>query len=128
MKKAVSAAVIDCGRILSVRKGSHWILPGGKPEENESDLECLAREVGEELSWTKLKGVKYYGKFEGLSPNKGDLMQAEVYFAQIDGPLNPVREGDTIKEKSWMTREDVEQKYILSDITRKIVDSLKSYF
>lgn len=128
MKKAVCAAVIDCGRILLVRKGSHWILPGGKPTGTESDLECLAREVGEELSGTKLRSEKFYGTFEGFSPNKGDFMEASVYFAQIDGVLNPVRVGDSVREYSWMTREDTEKKYILSDITRKVVDSLKTYF
>lgn len=127
MRKAIGAAVIDSGRILLVRKGSHWILPGGKPEGNESDLECLAREVGEELSGTKLKDIKFYGTFEGITPHKGDLLTAEVYFAQIDGHLNPVRPGDTIKESCWVSREDAEGKYLLSDITKKVVDSLRTY-
>jgi 8-oxo-dGTP diphosphatase len=127
MKKVVSAAVINCGRILLVRKGSYWILPGGKPEGEESDLECLAREVGEELSGTKLKNVRLYGSFKGFSPIKGDFMENEVYSAQIDGPLNPVREGDSVSEYSWMNKSDL-GKYILSEITQKVVDSLKTSF
>ena len=43
----IGVAVTDADRLLLVRKkgtGS-YILPGGKPEEGESDLQALKREV-----------------------------------------------------------------------------------
>jgi len=52
MRIAIGAAIIEDGKILLVRKRQSWILPGGKPEPKESDIECLCREVSEELSGT----------------------------------------------------------------------------
>ncbi|MGP5660751.1 NUDIX domain-containing protein [Corynebacterium falsenii] len=39
------------GSVLTVRKynSSSWILPGGKPEKNESERQTLIRELREEL-------------------------------------------------------------------------------
>lgn len=47
----VAIVVQRNGTVLCVRKGPnhHWILPGGKPEDGESDLATLTREIGEEL-------------------------------------------------------------------------------
>ena len=49
MRKAISAAIVSNGRIIVVKKGDVWILPGGKPDGNETDQQCLTRELGEEL-------------------------------------------------------------------------------
>jgi 8-oxo-dGTP diphosphatase len=47
----IGLAVIDDNRLLLVRKrGSGiYILPGGKPEQGENDVQALVREVQEEL-------------------------------------------------------------------------------
>ncbi|WP_457489191.1 NUDIX domain-containing protein, partial [Tardiphaga sp. P5_C10] len=47
----IGLAVTDGARLLLVRKrgGRSYILPGGKPEQGESDFQALAREVEEEL-------------------------------------------------------------------------------
>ena len=48
----VGLLAVRNGRILLCRKKrgtSLWILPGGKREPGESSLECLARELREEL-------------------------------------------------------------------------------
>ena len=58
MRTAIGAAIINEGKLLIVRKKQSWILPGGKPEPGESDLDCLCREVGQELSGTKLEVAK----------------------------------------------------------------------
>ncbi len=119
MRTAIGAAIIDNGKILLVRKRQSWILPGGKPEPNESDIECVCREVSEELSGTQLDNIRYYGDFEGRTPHKGDILNVKVYFANIKGRLcQPAAE---IAEYNWI--ENTKQ-YNLSDITSKIVDSL----
>lgn len=119
MKVAIGAAIIEDGKILLLKKGKGWILPGGKPEPGESEIECICREVDEELSGTQLENFEYYGDFEGITPNKGYHLRARVYFANIIGELGePSAE---IEESAWV--ED-SSKYVLSDITSKIVDSL----
>ena len=119
MRTAIGAAIIDEEKILLVRKRQSWILPGGKPEPNESDIECLCREVSEELSGTQLDNIRYYGDFEGRTPHTGDILRAKVYFANIKGKLGqPAAE---IAVYDWVN--DVSE-YNLAEITSKIVDSL----
>ncbi len=122
MRVAIGAVVIRENSLLIVKKRNSWILPGGKIEEGESDLECLSREVGEELSGTKICNEIFYGEFEGRTPHRGDILKSRVYFAGIDGPLRDVYERDSISEVRWV--ENFER-YNLSKITSKIVDSLK---
>ena len=120
MKKAIGAAIIENGKILLVRKNQSWILPGGKPEQGESDIECMCREVQEELSGTLLKNMLYYSSFEGITPHSGEMLRAEVYFADIAGNLG--KPSAEIQEARWMSEI---HEYNLSDITSKIVNSLQ---
>ena len=122
MRTAINVAIIQDNKLLLVRKKSTWILPGGKPEIGENDLECLCREIDEELSGTKIKDISYYSQFEGKTPHKGDMLRAKVYFANIDGQLYSVRDGDSISEVTWVNDFS---KYNLSNITSKIVNSLQ---
>lgn len=120
MRTAINAAIIQNRRLLLVRKKDHWILPGGKPEPNESDLECLCREVKEELSGTQLERINYYGTFDGKTPHTGDILLARVYFADIKGEL--ISTSAEIVDYAWAR--DI-SKYNLSDITAKIMFALK---
>ena len=122
MRTAISAAIIQDNKLLLVKKKFTWILPGGKPEKGETNLECLCREINEELSGTKLKNIHFYNTFEGKTPHKKDLLRAEVYFASINGHLRSVREEDSISEVTWAHKPST---YNLSDITSKIVYSLQ---
>jgi ADP-ribose pyrophosphatase YjhB (NUDIX family) len=123
MRVAIDAVIIEESKLLLVKKRNSWILPGGKIEDNESELECLSREVSEELSGTKICEEKFYGDFEGRTPHRGDILKAKVYFAKINGELYGVREGDSISRVEWVR--DFKN-YNLSDITSKIVDSLRT--
>ncbi|MDE1865106.1 MAG: NUDIX domain-containing protein [Candidatus Micrarchaeota archaeon] len=120
MRVAINAAIISDQGILLVKKGEVWILPGGKPTPGESDIACLCREVGEELSNTKLGNMRFYGEFTGVTPHKGDVLSAKVYFADINGALGPasaeIREVRWVKDKAECP---------LSDITSKIFASLQ---
>jgi 8-oxo-dGTP pyrophosphatase MutT (NUDIX family) len=123
MRTAINAAIIKGGKLLIVKKRNTWILPGGKPEKNENDLECLCREICEELSGTKITNINYYNFFDGKTPHRRDTLRAKVYFANIDGDLYSVREGDSISEMKWVNDFS---KYNLSEITLKIIDSLRN--
>ena len=122
MRTAINAAIIQGNKLLLVRKKLTWILPGGKPEIGENDLECLCREIDEELSGTKIKDINFYDQFEGKTPHKGDILRTKVYFANINGQLYSVRDGDSISEVKWVNNF---AQYNLSDITSKIVNSLQ---
>jgi 8-oxo-dGTP pyrophosphatase MutT (NUDIX family) len=119
----IDAAIIQDKRLLLVKKRASWILPGGRIKPRESALDCLAREVREELSGTKLKNFRFYGNFEGLSPH-GNKKLAMVYFADIKGRLySPSQE---ILDSRWINDQDIDTgQYLVSDITSKVFISLK---
>ncbi len=119
MRKAIGVVIIKNGRILLVRKKKVWILPGGKPEIGESDMQCLFREVREELPQLVLQDPEYFSAFVGTTPHKGDQLQAEVYFAHANGDITPSAE---VNKAEWVKNPE---EYNLSDITRKIVFFLR---
>lgn len=119
MRVAVGAAIIENKKILLVRKKESWILPGGKPEEEETETQCLIREVKEELSTVRIVDIHFYKAIEGITPHKGDLLQARVYLTTIEGEAKPSAEINAVK---WTEKPE---ELNLSDITRKIVASLR---
>jgi len=70
MKQVIQGIVVEDGHVLLVRKNDAWIFPGGKLEEGESHLACLAREFREELSGTKInpKSAEYF-EYQGDDHN-----------------------------------------------------------
>jgi len=77
-----------------------YITPGGKIEPQETDTECLEREVQEEICCS-VGNLVYFGTFNGTTP-EGYLHQ-KCYFGNLVGKiaLNP---SDTINGYSWIDR------------------------
>ena len=121
MRKAVNAIIIRSKALLLFRKNETWILPGGKPEEGENNLECLVREFEEEASGAEIRISKYYGRFIGTTPHRGDELTAHVYFADIFGEKN-VRPSAEIEEAKYVRSFG---NYNISDITLKVIERLQ---
>ncbi|SRR6056297_338395 len=119
MRVAIDLADIRNGRILLVRKRKTWILPGGKPETGESDMDCLKREVEEETAGIICKNPKYYKSISGITPHKRDKLKVKIYLGNIKGKIKPRAEINKIK---WIKNPE---KYNLSHITKKIIESLR---
>jgi len=81
-----------------LRKKESWLLPGGKPKLNESDIACLVREVEEELSGTELENIAYYGEFIGKT-HIGEEFKTKVYLANVKGELK--ESSAEISEYKW---------------------------
>ena len=120
MRRVIGAIIIENNKILLVRKKETWIFPGGKPEPGESELECLCREVGEELSGTELDEISHYRDFAGVAPHKGDSVQVKTYFAKIKGELK--QPSAEISAVEWVSNE---REYTLSDPTSKAINRLR---
>lgn len=115
----ICAAIIQENKILLVRKKETWILPGGKPEQNESDLECLIREFGQELPHLKLRNIRQYKSIPGKSPHKKDNILTAIYLADASGEITPSAE---INASMWS---DNPEALNLSDATHKAIISLR---
>jgi 8-oxo-dGTP diphosphatase len=99
----VIGAVIrdDAGRLLTVRKAGSTIfmLPGGKPEPGEDDIDALRRELLEELG-VALRSAVRLGAFEAPAANEpGARVQSNAYVVQIEGAVAPAAE---IAEIRWI--------------------------
>ena len=118
MGRAINIAIIENKKILLVKKVDVWILPGGKPIWNKSDYGCLVREIAEELG-VKIIIKDYYSSFIGKTPHKGNVLEARVYFGNLIGDINPSGE---ISDARFV---DNLSDYSISDITKRIINSLK---
>ena len=88
--EVVGAIIRDAeGRLLTVRKRgtTRYMLPGGKREPGENDLQALAREVFEELG-ARLISAELLGRFEAPAANEpGATVVSHAYLATVDNDI-----------------------------------------
>lgn len=99
---------INNGKVLSTRSKTKtkFYFPGGKRENNESDIACLKREILEELSVHIIeKSLRFMGTFEAAADgqNQDTLVRMRCYFCDFDGVLLPANEIETFE---WLTYKD----------------------
>ena len=84
----VGLLVVREGRILLCRKSRGTqllILPGGKFEPGETAMQCLEREVREELGEVSLRHPGYIATYEHVAADPGKTLRLELYRAELDG-------------------------------------------
>ena len=105
-----------------------YLLPGGKREDGESDLESLQRELMEELNIAPTD-PEFFGEYERLVHPSGTAeryrVRVRAYVAGFEG--EPIPDQDEVLEIAWASMLDLESgKYPLNPILREyIVPQLK---
>ena len=97
-------------------------FPGGKRENNESDVECLKREILEEHNVHILENtVKFFGSFEAQADGHepGVLVRMLCYFSDFSGTLKASNEVESFE---WIKYED---RYRTSAVDILILEELK---
>jgi 8-oxo-dGTP pyrophosphatase MutT (NUDIX family) len=105
----IGLLAIHDGRILLCRKkrGTQLlILPGGCLEENETALECLHREIREELGDVSVSKVEFIGRYTdqaATASGSPKTVNIELYSGVITG--EPVASSE-IAELIWFSPSD----------------------
>ena len=101
----VGALILRDDRLLLCRKNrdtSKLILPGGRVEAGESDVDCLTRELREELGEVVLRNVEYVGTYEDRAafddPAVVKTLRIALYRGDMVGAPTPASE---ITEIVW---------------------------
>ena len=114
--EVAAAVIVKHGRLLLVRKRgtSAFILPGGKPESGESDLQCLAREMREELAATIDTDAAFLGAFEAEAANEpGRRVLARAYLLYL---LNEPMAAGEIEKVIWCDIRKPREHYVLAPL------------
>ena len=121
----IGLLVIRNGKILLCRKRhstSLLILPGGCREPGESVLECLQRELREELGDVTLASADYIGTYSDQAagdPTK--TMQIELYLGEVTG--NPAPHSE-IAKLVWFAPNSDDWSHLAPSLANKILPDL----
>jgi 8-oxo-dGTP diphosphatase len=122
----VGLALLRDGRLLLVRRhgDSALILPGGKPEAGETDMQALEREIHEELSCRIVRSsVRFVGDFvDELVDDPERTVRIRLYVGSVNGALRPAAE---IHEVVWHPLADIDEKTLAPSLRQQILPSLR---
>jgi len=95
--KKVALAVFKDEKILQVRTNKQpdvFYTLGGKIEEGESEVDCLKREVREEIGCEiDENSIKFLTEFEDIAHGKGETMlNIKMYEGKLTGEPKPSSE------------------------------------
>jgi 8-oxo-dGTP diphosphatase len=100
VEKCAAVIVLD-RRLLVVRKRGTkiFISPGGKVAPGESQIECLRREIKEELDADLIR-AEPFGTYERPSALEKGIVRIHAWLATIAGECVPCAEIDELR---WIT-------------------------
>lgn len=101
MLRVVAAAVLGSRGLLLVSKRAApdvFYLPGGKPEPGEAPLDCLARELGEELG-VGIEAAEPLGEVRAPAALEGVDMCMTVFVCRLTG--EPVAGAEIAHVRWW---------------------------
>lgn len=105
-------------KVLSTisKNKDRFFFPGGKREKNESDIDCLIREIMEELSVNIInESIVFYDCFEALAYGHTNetIVRMNCYFADFTGELIANNE---IERFEWLEYKDKEKTSFVDQI------------
>lgn len=95
----IAGIIIKNKKLLMVRKYDepHFIMPGGKVLDGESEQETLRRELKEELN-VKLLSMKKFKTWEAPHfREKNKVVKMQTFFVEIQGEPKATKEINEIK-------------------------------
>jgi len=117
--KVVDIIVERKGKVLLIKRGDFWILPGGEIEPGEDERQCLeevvSREIKDQVSnlFRKLENT-----IKGPSPVRDGDVEVSIYVGDISSKkMSDVSDCNA----HWFSRESLPS-IRLSNITKDVLD------
>ena len=116
--KVVDIIVERRGKILLIKRGDFWILPGGELEPGEDELECLDKVVQREMK-DQVSSIfhKLEKTIKGPSPVRDGDVEVSIYVGDIGKKMSEVIDCNA----HWFSRESIST-IRLSNITKSVLD------
>lgn len=125
----VGGIIIKNKKVLVVRKKTkenfpEFIIPGGKRETGETDVETLQREIQEEVNLKVVK-AEYVDEYEDIAIFEKVPIVVKVYLCEVEGEVNVDNE---IKEFCWIDKDykkngikvaSILEKFVLPELIRR---------
>jgi len=120
--KSSKLVAIKRGRALLVRRrrDRRWIFPGGRKRANESDKQCLHREIREELPKLKLGRLKLWKAVKKKNRRSGRKMNDAIFIARKAAGALQIGDKREIDRAVWRTPRGIR----LTPTSRYIRDKL----
>ena len=102
--RVIAAALLDPRGLLLVSKRAApdvYYLPGGKPDPGEEPLDCLGRELAEELG-VGIESAEPFAEVRAPAALEGVEMSMSVFLARLGGDPVPAAE---IAALRWWPRD-----------------------
>lgn len=117
----VGGIILQNKKMLVARASGRdmFFIPGGKREGAESDIDCLTRELQEELNVT-LKEARYYKDYIADASGENGKVRVRTYFCFVEGVPAPHSE---IEELAWVGKENYHE-HKLGNVLMIIVPEL----
>lgn len=116
--KVVDIIVERRGKILLIKRGDFWILPGGELEPGEDELECLNKVVQREMK-DQVSSIfhKLENTIKGPSPVRDGDVEVSIYVGDIGKKMSEIIDCNA----HWFSRESIAT-IRLSNITKAVLD------
>jgi 8-oxo-dGTP diphosphatase len=84
MAKSSKLIAMKRGKVLLVRRKRDrlWMFPGGRKRANESEKDCLRREIKEELPKLKVGHVRLWKEVKAKNRRSGRRMSDAIFVAR----------------------------------------------
>ena len=123
----VGAAIIRDNKVLVVKERGwkKYGIPGGTLKSNEKGIDCLTREIKEELNVNvKTDSLKYLGTFEDIAMNEPNkIIHIKLYKIEVE--KDPIKTPE-IEDMFWFGKNDdwnklgpIDKNYILPVLVKR---------
>lgn len=123
-RKRVAGIIIRDEKLLLLKGKEYDFLwtPGGGIDGDETDEECLRRELKEELG-VELVSAKFYKEYEKEFYFDPSIKSRQMtYIAEIDGEIKP--DTEEIEKFFWVSKEDIRNKKYDVKIEENVINDL----